>query len=60
MHLTMLDTTQLTAHINAEQFNHGKNPIMISQQTLFLPESIKLIHYTPCSIIATVTDKDIA
>lgn len=60
MHLAKLDTTQLAVHINACSLTYSRNPIAITQQNLFLPESIKLLHYIPSCITATLTDKDIA
>jgi hypothetical protein len=45
--LRSLDPEQLAIHVNAEKLKTGRNLISIPQDALFLPESIKLVHYTP-------------
>ncbi len=42
-----LDTDALAVHINAETVHEGKNLLAITQESLLLPESIKLVHYSP-------------
>ena len=42
-----LDIEQIAVHIDAEQLHEGKNLLTVTQETLLLPESIKLIHYSP-------------
>lgn len=49
-----LDTEQLAVHINASLLKDGKNLLPITQETLFLPESIKLIHCSPINPIANL------
>lgn len=46
-----LDTEQLALHIDAELLHDGKNLLAITQNALFLPESMKLIHYSPSNPI---------
>jgi hypothetical protein len=45
--LRALDPEQLAIHINAEQLHSGRNLITLTDEALFLPNSIKLVHYTP-------------
>lgn len=45
--LRLLDTTQLAIHINAEELTPGKNLLTLNEQSIFLPEPIKLVHYLP-------------
>jgi hypothetical protein len=48
--LCALDVDQLAIHINAARLNNGTNPVAITEQSLFLPESIKLVHYSPSNM----------
>ncbi len=45
--LRSLDIDELAIHINAQQLHEGKNSLNFTAQSLFLPESIKLVHYVP-------------
>jgi len=45
--LRALDAEQLAIHINAQNLQNGRNLITITDEALFLPNSIKLVHYTP-------------
>lgn len=45
--LRMLDTKELAIHINAQQLHDGKNLLTITPEIIFLPDSIKLVHYCP-------------
>ncbi len=45
--LRSLDPEQLAIHINATQLIPGKNSLSITHNELFLPDSIKLVHYSP-------------
>jgi len=42
-----LDTKNLGVHINGATLHAGANMVEISNRTLFLPERIKLINYSP-------------
>lgn len=46
-YLRTLDTKELAIHVNAAQLHNGKNLLAITPETIFLPESIKLVHYFP-------------
>lgn len=54
-HLHSLDLPSLALHINAQKLQVGPNPIEITSATLFLPESIKLINYSPSNMVINVT-----
>ncbi len=45
--LRSLDTNELAIHVNAAHLREGKNVLTITPDTIFLPESIKLVHYSP-------------
>lgn len=53
--LQTLDTNHLAIHINAQDLPIGTQPLRITQATLFLPDSIKLVHYEPTPVIVTTT-----
>ena len=46
-HLRTLDTNELAIHVNTEKLHTGKNLLSIAPETIFLPESIKLVDYCP-------------
>jgi hypothetical protein len=46
-HLRTLDTHELAIHVNSEKLHNGKNVLQITPETIFLPESIKLVDYCP-------------
>ena len=52
-----LDLNNLAIHVDARALVNGTQPIEISQQSLFLPESIKLVHYTPAQICVTLAQQ---
>lgn len=45
--LRSLDIENLAIHVNASRLKEGKNILRITPETIFLPESIKVVHYTP-------------
>jgi hypothetical protein len=49
-YLRDLETAELAIHIDGQTLKAGKNNITISNEELFLPNSIKLVHYTPTTI----------
>lgn len=52
--LNTIDLDNLAIHVDARELVQGPQPIQITQERLFLPESIKLIHYTPAQIVVTM------
>ena len=49
--LQAIDTKCLAAHIDTSLLQPGSNLINVDNKTLFLPEAIKLVHYSPVNII---------
>ena len=56
--LRSLDIEQLAIHINAQKLHPGKNLLTIDEQALFLPDSIKLVHYSPSNPIVELLPLD--
>ena len=52
--LHALIVENLAVHIDAARLHTGPNALEISPDTLLLPASIKLVHYTPTNVIVTV------
>jgi hypothetical protein len=46
-----LDKNALALHIDATKLSLGKNAVTITQDSLFLPNHIKLVSYVPSNII---------
>jgi len=55
--LASINTQELAIHIDAHDLSLGNNPIAITAEKLFLPESIKLVHYSPAPVIINTTTK---
>lgn len=55
--LRSLNTKQLAVHLNAQTFHVGANPIRLNDESLFLPSSLKLVHYTPANLVVQVHEK---
>lgn len=49
--LRALNTKTLAIHIDASRMHEGANPIVLESETLFLPNTIKLIHYSPANLV---------
>lgn len=58
-YIRALNLKTLAAHINGKNIlnNNAPNYITLTQQHLFLPESIKLVHYTPYPLIVSAHEK---
>jgi len=52
-----LDQNQLAVHIDANRLLIGSNNLSITAETLFLPETIKLLHYKPSNIFIEAKEK---
>lgn len=57
-HLRDLESSELAIHIDGQALKAGKNSITISNEELFLPNSIKLVHYTPTTITVYLNNAD--
>lgn len=49
-----IDRSTLAAHINADKLFPGKHSISITADSLFLPDTIKLVHYIPSNLHITI------
>lgn len=56
--LRALDMDQLAIHINAQRLHLGKNLLQINQDTIFLPDAIKLVHYSPINPVIELAQKE--
>ena len=54
-YLRNLTQNDLALHINVQELHTGKQSLDLSNAQLFLPESIKLVHYVPSPLIVTVS-----
>lgn len=52
--LYALNKKSLAVHINAQNLTPGTVPIAITSESLFLPNTIKLVHYIPSNVQVTV------
>jgi len=55
--LHSIDYDALAIHLNAHNLEPGINPIQLNKDTLFLPDTIKLVHYTPIPLVVEMTKK---
>lgn len=55
--LYALDTHTLAAHINIDNFNPGKHGVIITEQHLFLPNTITLVRYIPSNLCITINSQ---
>lgn len=56
--LATINKDTLAIHIDAQKLKAGKNPLYIGTDNLFLPETIKLVHYNPANSVIQVNHKD--
>lgn len=49
--LRSINTKTLALHVDASQLHVGENPIVLESESLFLPKTIKLVHYTPANLV---------
>jgi hypothetical protein len=54
--LQTLDVQSLAVHINAQKLCHGEHALIVDSSTLFLPSSVKLVHYMPSNNVIQVID----
>lgn len=58
--LRSINKKNLALHIDASRLHHGPNQLIIDRSTLFLPETINVVHYSPANTIITVKEKTTA
>ncbi len=49
--LRSMNSKKMACHVSADKMTVGNNPIRIDNTQLFLPETIKLVHYTNAPIV---------
>jgi len=52
--LCTLDRQTLALHVDGHHLHAGNNLIPITNTTLFLPDTIKLLHYKPHHVVVTI------
>ncbi len=52
--LYSLDVEELAIHIDASRLQKGENHLVVDRSTLFLPEGINVVHYSPSNAVITV------
>ncbi|MDP3889560.1 MAG: hypothetical protein Q8Q25_03400 [bacterium] len=55
-HIYTLERENLAAHINTQNLQPGEQCIKLTSDTLFLPDSIKLVHYVPSNLHVTIEE----
>ena len=56
--LAELKRSELAVHVDGKNLQVGANPLIVSCATLFLPEHIKVLNYSPVPSIITVTARE--
>lgn len=51
-----LEKEALAAHINISKLLPGKHGIQLTEQHLFLPKNIALVHYKPSNLTVTISE----
>lgn len=49
-----LDVEELALHVDASRLQKGENHLHVDRSTLFLPEGINVVHYSPSNAVITV------
>lgn len=55
--LQLLDLESLAVHIDAHTLLEGPNAMIVNHATLFLPEHINVVHYSPLNSVINVQSK---
>ena len=58
--LRALNTQSLALHVDAATLRHGPNQLRVDHTTLFVPNSITVVHYSPANSTITVKEKNCA
>lgn len=56
--LNDLNIDDLAVHIDTQTLHAGPNALNVCNDTLLLPSSVKLVHYTPTNVVVTVNQAD--
>jgi len=57
-YLDRLDAKLLVIHIDCQELYPGEQPLIMSEKKMFLPEIIKLVHYSPTLITIVTHTRD--
>lgn len=57
--LIALDLNNIALHINMEELRMGDNLIEVSTEKLFLPSTVKVVHWSPLNPVVTLTENEI-
>jgi hypothetical protein len=52
-----LDQKSLGVHVNLDELKAGNHLVQVNPEKLLLPESIKLVHYSPTNPVITVIEE---
>lgn len=52
--LYLADLSKCAVHIDAQQLKKGNNELFITEQDIYLPETIAMLHYSPVAITIDV------
>jgi YbbR domain-containing protein len=55
--LYSLDAQELGIHIDASRLHNGDNQLLVDRTTLFLPDKVNVVHYSPSNATILVTEK---
>lgn len=55
--LYALDCKHLAVHLNSQHLSPGKKLLTITSHSLFLPETINLLHYKPSNVLIEITEQ---
>jgi len=57
--LHAIDRNALAIHVDTSTLHEGPNNITLDNKSLFLPDSIKLVHYSPANIVIDVKENKV-
>lgn len=55
--LYSLDTNEIAVHVDASRLHAGDNHLVVDRATLFLPDGINVVHYSPSNAVINITEK---
>jgi YbbR domain-containing protein len=56
--LYSLDAQELAIHLDASTLHKGHNQLLVDRSTLFLPEGVNVVHYSPSNAVIQLTEKN--
>lgn len=55
--LSTVNIDELALHLDASRLHKGPNQLLVDRSTLFLPEGVNVVHYSPSNSVINVTEK---